>query len=59
MDVLARLRELAALKTGDPLPAWMPEMDWGTPVSELANQAADEIKRLREELASIKSDRHD
>jgi len=45
-DVVSRLRQLASLKTGDPLPDWLSSHDWGTPISKLAGQAADLIESL-------------
>lgn len=46
-DLLCKLRELEKLKPGDPMPAWLQGMNWGTPISQLAGEAADEIERLK------------
>jgi len=42
--VIVRLRELAALKTGDPPPQWLPVNQWAEAIGELCGQAADLIE---------------
>jgi hypothetical protein len=41
--VLRRLEVLAAAKTGDPIPDFLPTNDWGKPLSALAARAAELI----------------
>jgi hypothetical protein len=46
-DVVTMLRKIESLRPGDPMPdEWGPG-DWGTPLSKLCGEAADEIERLR------------
>ena len=44
-DIVDKLREVEKFKPGDPLPTWA--TDWGTYLSGLAGEAANEIERLR------------
>lgn len=46
-DIVERMRELAATKSGEMPPAWFPHINWGDAMSALLNEAADEIERLR------------
>ena len=50
-EILTRLKELAALKTGDPFPQWMggevADGQWGAALSELCREAVAEIEMLR------------
>ncbi len=52
-DIIERLRELEKLKTGEPLPSWLPANDWGTPLSDLCGAAADRIEQLEHGLDKI------
>lgn len=46
--LIARLRVLGALKTGDPMPEWLGGPNgWGEPLAQLCAEAADEIEFLR------------
>jgi hypothetical protein len=47
IDYFARLKLLAALKRGDPMPDWLPVNGWLEPVAEVHQWAVDEIERLR------------
>jgi hypothetical protein len=48
MDMLEKLRVLASLKTGDPMPQFLGDgFNWHEPIGKLCAQAADEIERLR------------
>jgi hypothetical protein len=46
-DLLAMLRKIQNLKPGDMMPEEWGPGEWGTPLSKLCGEAADEIERLR------------
>lgn len=55
LTLVEKLRMLGSLQVGDTMPAWLDiPGGWGPPLSALANQAADEIERLRRELDFIR-----
>lgn len=45
--LLKRLDQIANFKYGEPPPDWMPDNNWGQPLSELCKEAAAEIRFLR------------
>lgn len=53
-ETIARLRDLAACKTGDPIPTWMQNQNnnWGIVLSELCRDAADLIEKDAENVKS-------
>jgi hypothetical protein len=47
-ETVRKLRELAALQIGGPLPEWLDAPNnWGAALSKLASDAADLIERLQ------------
>lgn len=53
--LVEKLRVLGSLRAGDTIPTWLDIPNgWGPALSALANQAADEIERLRRELDFIR-----
>lgn len=48
MDILARLKSIADLKTGDPIPDWLKGANgWGDALSQTCRDAIKEIEHLR------------
>ena len=56
-DIISKLREIASTKVGDPMPTCLRQpnaitgyellSDWGTPLAQIANDAADLIEKLQ------------
>ena len=51
-DIVERLREVGALRPGDKFPYGFPAANWAKPLSMLVIEAANEIERLRHDLAN-------
>jgi hypothetical protein len=49
-DLMAKLRAIAQLELGEDFPKWMCDANgnWGTELSKLLNEAADQIGMLQE-----------
>jgi hypothetical protein len=54
-DIVERLREVANIKNGGPIPDELAPNVWGAALNDLCAGAADEIERLRADIVLLRS----